>query len=416
MPEQASQQRQAGGNKNPARLAFIAILAMWLILPLAMYGTYGQDALPFMVAGEMAIEGPGGIYPAEAGNLFVLDPEFARRFCETAPAGTDCENTGVAFISTPLTLPLGWVLAQLGPDIGVLAMRLFAAVCLAGGMWSVGERLRSRHPRSDPWLAITALLLTPFVLVPLSLAQNSPILFASTALGISRTERSNAWAALISLVWVLAVAFKAWPVALILMALWLRRWRFLVWSAGWFVMLGLLSIPFARLELIGDFLRASSALNATAPANLYNGSLEALGHAVAPVLDAGPAAVGFLVARVALGGLALWWSRRASPDSRWTYAYLVFLLITPIVWWHYVLLAIAALGVVLADRPHLGREIALLPLAALLSIPISNPAGALLAWPVPQALFLIALAGVVTWLMRDDIKQAHLLDVTMATS
>lgn len=401
--------------KTPARFAFLAIIAMWMVLPFAMYGSFGQDGIPYVVAGELATADPHAVYATNGGDIFTLDPDFARRYCELAPVGTNCDDTNVAFVSTPFALPIAWVLAHLGGDGAVLVLRVVAAACLAGGMWAIADHLRRRRGDVDGLLALVALLLTPFAMVPVGLAQTSPILFASAALGVSRTERSNRWAALVALLWVLAVVLKAWPVVLVLILLWQRRWRMLAWSAGWFALLVLAMLPFTQLSLFGDFLRTSSGLNATAAGDPNNGSLGALAHAISQGLATGGGATALLAVRLILVGLAWWWARRAVSDSQWAFGYLTLLLLSPFVWWHYVWVAVAAIGVVLVGRPHLGREVMFLPVLAALTIPISIAVANGRPWPVPQALFLLLAVGVVSWLMAASLagrRDERRLDLT----
>ena len=137
--------------------------------------------------------------------------------------------------------------------------------------------------------------------------------------------------------------------------------------------------------------------------NAYNGSLDAIVHNLVPaVTDNGSSAAVLTLARAALGGALFWWgARRADHDTQWAVAFLVLLFVVPFVWWHYLWVAVGAVGVALAGRRHLDdRTLAVLPALALVTVPFSilNAQGQ--PTPVLQGLFLLAVAALAAALAR----------------
>lgn len=374
------------------RLLFFAILGMWLLVPVLIRANLAQDAVPYVVAGELVRDDPGLVYAAKDGDLFALEPVFARRSCEIAPPGTDCPSLSVAFVSTPAAIPFAVAVAQLGPDAGIIAMRLLAAVSLAGGMWVLWNRLAHRTRSAPQQLILTALLLTPFAMVSLSLGQTSPVLFASAALGISRADR---WlrAILTGGLWFAAVALKAFPAALGIVLLWQRRWRIVVSSVGWGVLFGVITLALGPISMWTGFLETAGDLSAQAGANPYNGSIDALAHnVVSPLTESTVGDGALFLVRILVAGALLWWSStRLDDDVQWAYAYVLVLLVVPLVWWHYLWLAVAAVGIALAARRRLDdRALAVLPILAAVTVPISIPNSRGWSIPVAQGLFLLA--------------------------
>ncbi len=66
--------------------------------------------------------------------------------------------------------------------------------------------------------------------------------------------------------------------------------------------------------------------------------------------------------------------RGTEDDTRWAGGYLALLLLTPLVWWHYVWVAVGALGIAVAAQKKLDdRLFAILPATALVTVAPSIP-------------------------------------------
>lgn len=386
------------------RLVFLAVLAMWVLFPFLIRDNLAQDALPYVVAGDLVDSDPGAVYAAKGGDLFTLDPVFARATCDAAPVGTDCANLSVAYVSTPVAIPFAIGVAALGAGGGVLVMRLLAALSLAVGMWVLWDGLADRTPHAARSLVITVLALTPFATVPIAMGQTSPILFLSAALGVSRS-RSLARLVLTAGVWVAAIALKAFPAALGLVLIWQRRWRLVAAAAAWSVALVGLTLAMSPMSVWGDFFRTSGELSANTGTNPYNGSVDALVNNLLGTADLGAGSAVLAAVRLGLVLVCGWWAaRHLDDDSQWAYAYLLLLLVVPLVWWHYLWVAIAAVGLVLAARTKLDdRAVAVLPVLAVVTIPISIPNSRGWSIPVAQGIFLLVSLALVPLLSEHGV-------------
>lgn len=387
---------------EPLRLIFAGVLAFWLLVPVLLHGSLAQDALPYVVAGDLARDDPGLVYASQDGSLFELDPAFAARSCELAPPGTDCANLTVAFVSTPLSVPFALAVAALGATWASLLMRLMAAASLVVGMWVLWRRLAHRTPRAPAYLVATAVLLSPFTMVALSLGQTSPILFLSAMLGVRRAARTL-WAPLLAAIWAAAIAFKAFPAALVVVLLWQRRWRMIAWSLLWGTLLVGLAVLSAPVSLWSDFATNSRELSEVAGSNPYNGSIGSLVHNVAaPVAASSIGSIAVLLVTLCLvAGLLTWAATRLEADAQWAYAYLLFLLLVPFVWWHYLWLAFSAVAAVLASRAKLDdRALVVLPVLAAVTVPISIPNSRGWSIPVAQGVFLLVTVALVPLLAK----------------
>ncbi len=401
----ASSKRRSRGpvHAGPMWVVFLALMGMWLLVPVLIRDNLGQDAVPYLVAGDLVRDQPHEVYASQHGDLFDLRPTFAQRFCELSPPDTDCGTVNVAFVSLPQVLPLTVVLAALGGQGGVLAMRLAAAACLVGGMLVLWRRLSGCSPRAPALLVTTTFLLTPFVMVPLSLAQTSPIMFVSAALGVSRSDRLGRSVGT-SLVWMLSIVIKLFPGVLVLVLVRQRRWRLIALAAASFAVLTVAFLAIGPPSLFGDFLHTSVLLGEKSAANPYNGSVDALMYAVSPNLaTASTSSIGSVVKLLGAGGLWWWAARDADDDVQWAYGWLVVMLIVPFLWWHYLWVAIAFIGVAVAAKADADRWLPALPAAALVALPLGviNSRGS--SAPVPQALLLLLVIIGGGWAIRSGM-------------
>ena len=93
-------------------------------------------------------------------------------------------------------------------------------------------------------------------------------------------------------------------------------------------------------------------------------------------------------------------TRDADEDQQWAYAWLALLLVVPFLWLHYLWVAFAVLGLVVARCREPDRWLPALPIAAAVCLPLAvlNPRGT--SMPVVQAVLLLAILGFTGWLLR----------------
>lgn len=389
------------------RHAFLAVLALWLFMPFASYSRAAQDALPYITAGTLASSQPDQIYAFRNGDIYDLSPTVRATWCALAPAGTDCDAIAVAFVSTPpiiaLTFPLTWI----DPDIGVFIMRMLAALMLCGGMWQLWKRLAHRTPKAGWMLVGTALALTPMALIPIGLGQTSPILFYSICLGVGATTARRQFAVAIS--WTLGALLKLFPAALIVYLIAKKQWRVIGIAIVTTAILTAITLATTPVTVWREFVSGTLDLSNSTAANPYNGSIHAVLDRVIPGTAANDA-VSLAITAVSVmfaAGICWFGMRKASDDTQWALGYLALLSIAPIVWWHYMWIAVGAIGVVVAEHPRVtNRLLALLPITAVVSIIPSIPNNR--GWSIPaiQALMLVAAMVVTAWVARDGVVHA----------
>ena len=388
---------------HPLRKWFVAIVLVWVAMAGLLWGRLAQDAVPYQVAGDLVHDHPGDVYASPSGDLFDLRAPFAQRWCELAPAGTKCGDVAVAFVSMPLALPFSVLLAAPGAELGVLLARLLAAGALAVGMFVLWNRLAGRSRDAPRYLVLTALLLTPMASVPITLGQTSPYLFLLACLGVQRTERPvRRW--LVAATWALTISLKLFPAAMGVVLLWQRRFRLILATVAALAALAVLTLLVAPLSIWADFVHMSARVAEHSVGNPYSGSLDNLAHEIwHPLTENRALSVVSLVVRAAAAAGLWWWGvRDADDDTQWAYGWLALMLVVPLVWWHYLWVAVAALGMVLAARSVDRRWLVALPVMAALTVPISlaNAAGS--SWVVAQGVFLIVAAVAVPAIARTS--------------
>ncbi len=387
-----------GRNVDPrARFVFLGVLALWCLFPVLLQGNLAQDALPYVVAGQLVTEAPDQIYATKASDLYDLPPKFAQRSCELAPTGTDCASFAVAFVSSPPSLVMAWLMGLLGAPIGVFLARFLAALSLAVGMVLVWNRLTRPLPVAAPYLAASALLFTPFATVPITLGQTSPYLFLSICLGWEHARtplRKVLTAGLFSLTCLL----KVFPAIAGLVLLVRRRWGLVGLVAAWATVLAVIAAMLGPLAWYTEFLTTSKLMAEFSLVNPYNGAVAAMAHKISPSFTTGVVYAVLLAATAMLLGACWWWRVRwASLDGQWAFGVLASLFFVPLVWWHYLWVGVGAVAMFLATSvERSGKEpmfagrsaLLVLPLMAAISIPISIPNGTGSAVPWAQFLFL----------------------------
>lgn len=386
---------------HPLRKWFVAILAVWVALTFLLWGRLAQDAIPYQVAADLVHAHPSQVYASRSGDLYDLQAPFARKWCQMAPAGTHCDRVAVAFVSVPPSLPFAVLLGAPGTEAGVALARLLASLSLAVGMGILWNRLADRSPEAPAYLVASALLLTPMASVPIVLGQTSPYLFLLACLGVAGTVRpARRWT--VAGLWALTIALKLFPAALGVVLLWQRRFRLIACTLISLVALSALSLVVAPVSIWSDFVRASVDVTKSSIGNPYSGSLDNVAHAIwAPLTQNRLLSTASLAVRGALAVWLWWWGvRDADDDVQWATGWLLVLLVVPLVWWHYLWVAVAALGLVLADRAVDRKWLVTLPVLAALTIPASLGKADGEVWVILQGLFLIAAALVVPLIAR----------------
>jgi len=387
-----------------ARLGFTAVMVLWLLLPFAMRDRLAQDAVPFLTAGALAHQHPGQIYKVDAHDLWDLQPLFAAHSCRISPPGTDCAKDDVAFVSPPQALPFSWLVARLGRVWGIIAIRLLAVAALVGGMVVLWQKLAHRNRHAGTVLAVSALCLTPFVMVPLSLGQNSPLMFLSACLGLSRTERSRPWTALVVVVWVATISFKATPLALIVVLLVQRRWRIIGWATALGAALTAGTLALVPASSFLAFLRATRRQSSLAGGNIYNGAPNAVLHAIWRPLTSSHL-TGVVLLLLGLAYVTVTWLvvvRHCSADTQWAWAWLALLPFLPLLWWHYLWVSIAVLAVAVCERRRVDdRSLWIFLAFVVVTIPIAIPNASGHSVQLAQGLYLLAVLVAVPALLYE---------------
>lgn len=362
-------------------------------MPIALGGKVAQDAVPYVTAGRIAQSRPADVYASRNGDLFDLPASFKDEWCRIAPPGTDCDSLAVAFVAAPPVIPVAIALTVFGDRGGALVMQFAAGAMLAGGMWLLWKRLAHRTRRAPQLLLATAVLATPMAMGPIGLGQTSPILFLSVCLGLgSRTAETSIGRAA---AWTAAVALKVFPAALVLVLAWAKRWKMLAWSAGTLVVLSVLALVLVDPSVWADFVGSTLALNAHTTTNPYNGAVNAL---VIRLLGSSESTATAVVARavaLAIGAAVCWFGMRGTDDdTKWAAGYVALLVVTPLVWWHYTWVVLGAIGVAIGARRRLDdRMVAVLPIAAAVSVAPSIPNANGHSWPIVQGVLLVVGAA-----------------------
>ncbi len=356
-------------------IVFAVILLSWITLPLALQGTGDRgtaDATAYVTAVRQVADAPRYLYVEPIESWDDVTPEYRRTWCLTVatPAPTRCH--GLAYLASPLALPLIWSVSCAGNTLGTGVFRVLSALGLIAAMWLLWRRIAGRSRDAAASLVIAAVLLTPLALKTVSIGQVSPLLFVSVALGMELrrpARRAGAVAA-----WVGAVAFKTSPVVIAAVLVWRRRLRALVGAAVALALLFALSLAFVPLGVWTRYLAMNRELARFAGAIPHNSSLASFvglvtgrGFAEAHALGI---QLGVIVVAVVFCAATM---RHADDDVAWALGHLGWLLAIPLVWSHYLWVVFgASVVVVAARRTSIDRLVWLLPVIALLiSAPVT---------------------------------------------
>lgn len=332
---------------GPSGRLFPVVLAIWILAVLSPTLGYAQDAVPTLVAGDLVRSDPDAIY---SDGIYELSPPFFEATCTYV--GSDrskCEREAVAFLSAPLLLPVAEVLARLPADVGVGVLRLVTALAHAGGMAVLWWRTVGRDPRLAPAFLVAAVALTPYVLTSITLGTSSALLFASASLGLAGTDRGRR-AFGVGALWMANVLLRGLPAVLAVVLVWRRRWLVLAAAAGVAAVLAAWWLATAPASLLGDFLDSTAAVADEAPRHAYNLSLDAVLDRLGASVDSAADPLPLALRLVVLAGGAVALVRMRTLDAQWAYASLLAVTLAPLVWLHYLGLALPAYSAALAER------------------------------------------------------------------
>lgn len=358
-PNVSHVQVNRSSTKSITHHLFPLVLAVWLLFPVLTSWMLTQDALSMLAAGKLARTDSTQIYGVVDGDMSNLKPSFAKAWCDLAPAGTDCERYGVAYLSAPNALPVLVLLTTFGTSTGTFLFRLFAAITLVMGMEVLWRRLAHRSPHA-PWLlVVSAVLLTPVALVPVALGQTAPIMFLSVCLGIEATSKSKR--ATRAVTWATAVTFKASPVLLGALLLKKSTRPILAMSLGILGLMSAVALFFAPMSLWIDFINETLAVGRASVDQRYNGSPAAV-IARLTTID-----LISILLRIGAAGATCWYGmKQVQDDVKWAIGYLAVLLVSPLVWSHYLWVVFGSIAIlVAAQRRVTDACVSLLPLTAL---------------------------------------------------
>lgn len=382
------------------RVAFLAILALWVLTPFTIRSSVGQDAVPYVVAGRFLEHHPSQIYSHWTPDHPHLPTAYSQTYCDLAGYSlNDCAVRAGPYLATPLALPFSWAIRGLSAAQATLVLRFLGALCLAGGMWLLYGLLAHRHRHAPMLLVITAVLLTPMATVAIGFGQTSPVMFASVCLGMGSPKR-RLQRILAPVTWVASFAFKMSPVALGLIALQRRRWHFLITSAVMTVVLALGTTFIAPSSVVSGFFRSTSGL---ARAHQM-GSVASLGRELL-----GSGAPGEILGRALAIGIGViccvYGMRRTSDEVCWAAGFLALLIVVPKLEWHYLWVAVGAVAIALAAQRDIdGRVLSILPIAAAFTIApslVADPTSG--HFPLYQVIFLLGATATFIFLtVRAD--------------
>lgn len=374
----------------------MSAVVSWFAVVWVLQGSLHQDLLPYLAAGDLATEDVGAVYAVPPdGEL--LHPTFRERVCVHLRTSEECTAIAVPAVSPPIVLPLAIAQHNVGSEWSATIVRLFGAACFGAGFLMLDRRARRVSPRMGAYVALSAVLMTPFVVVVLAIGQTSPALFL-VALLAPIAQMPWARTAMTALVWFVAAAFKLFPFALVALAAAARRWRVLaVFGAivgGSLVCLSLM-VP---SHVWVDYAKAADWLSSEMLTWPYGLSIQAHLTYFAP--DAGEVLIRGATLLLVGAAAALWLFRlRLQPiEIAWPLTLAAVMLAMPIVWWHYGPVVLAAFASVLLRRPAARRWFPALPtFAAALSV-MSTVDLAILEWRLLSSTLLFGTLALALWL------------------
>jgi hypothetical protein len=339
-----------------ARILLVVTLGVWLALPVLLIPYEATDYTPFAVAGDLArMHETDDIYVQDDGTATETFKEVACRYADDPD-----RCLPFTYVSTPIALPYAVATSHLDPGLASFLLRVACAVAAVATMAILWRQLADRSDDAPMLLALSAVLLTPVVEVAISAGNNTPILVFLAALPMTRTW-GRRWDAPIGVLIGVATVLKAFPSALIAVALHWRRYKLATWAVGTVVALIVLTLVVAPASIFGEFIRSSKSWAAELTSVSANASVTSYLTGLAPGLG-GLITWGVRAGAVAMG---VFLYRRLGEDLLWPCTLPVMLIVWPQVWVAYFLFTFVAVAAV-ANRS--GRLWAI-PLAAATTLP-----------------------------------------------
>ncbi len=355
-----------------ARALLATILVSWVLVPLAAGHLVSPDATAYVAAVRQADKDPDALYAGHVDDWGDVTPQYRRTWCDVAEGSTTPDCRATAFLSSPLALPVSWALSFGGRTIGVGVFQVLAAVALVASMVVMWRSLVDRARHAPAVLAGTALLLTPLAWKTVALGQTSPWLLLTVVLGVSARDVRRRGVSLAG--WLGAVAFKSTPAALAGVLIWRRRFASLLVAVASIAVLFALSWTMVPLDVWSGYLTMTRRLAQTAGGIPHNSSVAALVAAIWGADAARTYATEVQFVSFGLfGAFCVATMRRVGDDVVWALAAAGLLLVTPLVWSHYLWVLVGACAVAIAARRgNLDRVLWCVPAVALaVSAPVS---------------------------------------------
>jgi hypothetical protein len=362
---------------NRARIVLVPCVAAIIIGSvggIAMQRGLTWDFANFYVAGQKALFG-------QFGDLYDVK----------ALVGGSEPLSDMPFFSLPATSFFYLPLALFRPEVSLVLFTTFSALCTWAGLWALYQHMRSFAAPGDPafagLFALAALGFQPFWTIFLVGGQTMPLVFLLMVLGLVWFTAARMAAA--AAAGVLVVLIK--PVFLPGLALLFLfgGHRFRLWAAGLSAAAAAVSFALVGWEPHLAFLRqmadAAAAVEKVFFISHMFAWLEPLFVSVAEYESRAPVPGDLTAARLVVRLLLIWlfvraylpFFRSAAPEAGKRHLLFVLslilpLVLSPIVWEHYLVLLFVPLAQMIAARRHFPRVVQGLLVLTVLSCAVQN--------------------------------------------
>lgn len=351
------------------RLVVVVIGVVWAAMPLLLFGSPAEDAVPYIVGGDIATDDPEQLYPE--GGLTELGPDFRAGACELLGTPEACRASGTAFLSPPAAIPLAVAVASPSPDVGAAILRGVGCAAAAAALALAWRDLAGRGRRGPAAVAGAAVALTPLVGMMAGLGQTTALVLLAAAAGAPGAGPRGRLAVV---AWGAVTALKAFP-ALAVVAV--RRYA-VPWILAAVAVIAVatgVGLAIAGTDRLGEFVAATARVAEEARSGRRSGGLES----VAGIVVEGEAATTAVAWAMRLP--LLWWLARGALRSddgvRWAAGLLGAVLVVPQVWAHYLVVLPAVAHAVGRSHPpgvYLASALATVPATVLVAADVSGDA------------------------------------------